>query len=1176
MGFDVETRIRNVTAVLGPTNTGKTHLAIERMLGHETGMIGLPLRLLAREVYDRIVARVGVDRVALITGEEKIRPEGARFYVSTVEAMPREIDVDFLAIDEIQLAADPERGHVFTDRLLHSRGKLETLLLGAQTMRDCIGDLVSGANFISRPRLSKLTYSGQKKITRLPARTAVVAFSASEVYQIAELIRRQQGGAAVVMGALSPRTRNAQVALYQSGDVDYLVATDAIGMGLNLDVNHVAFASTRKFDGYNFRQLTAAELAQIAGRAGRHMNDGTFGVTGDVEPFDQDIIDRLENHTFDPVRTLQWRARSLDFSSVHALKESLRQLPPEGRLQRARTADDVEALENVSVDRELTELIRGPAHVSLLWDVCQIPDYRKISTQNHAELVSTVFKFLRTGDERIPEDWLAKQIEQSDRTDGDIDTLATRISHIRTWTFVSNRSQWLKDPLHWQGRTRDIEDALSDALHEQLTQRFIDKRTSALMKGMRAKEDLNADIGDDGAINVEGHFVGRLKGFRFIPDTSQQGEGIHGKAARHAAAQVLAKELAMRVRRVSSAKNDAFKLTRAGRIVWRDQEIARLEAGENSLAPQLVVISDEHLPATDRDKVHERLTQWLADTVADKAQALAEIAKAEDIQGLARGIAFRLVEGFGSLKREDVAEELKTLDQPARAQLRKYGVRFGAFNIYFPQMMKPGPAELALSLWILKHGAASGLDPESLPAPPRPGLTSVPTDPKVPEAFYRASGYHVCGPRAVRMDIIERLADMIRPLIAWRQKDNPNATPPRGSTGDGGFLVLPEMLSILGCSGDELGLVLKSLGFWNERRPKRKPAPKPAVAAVAPPVTATESGSEAGAQVTAGPEAAAATDIPAETAPEVVGATENAALAAGEVVSVPEEAPVTVEESAGTDIAASGTASEVPAAEPAEPVVVADSAGAPAGEVGTADVKVAQPAAGEQPEMEDVWRPRRHRREDRPEHHGQRRDHQRGRRDRQGQGQGHNQGQNQGQGEGQRRGGPRQGDRPWRDRRPGGQPQPGATAEGATSPESPTGEAVAADQQARERGRGNDRPERGDRPDRGPRPQHGHGHGKPGQGGRPGQGRPGQGGSGQGGPQWRDRDRDRGGQSQGGHRDRDRDRERLPKVVSVGPGGPNQGKGGQGKQRTTADPDSPFAKLGALKAELEKRTQGGS
>ena len=548
MSLDLASRIRNVTAVLGPTNTGKTHLAIERMLGHDSGLIGLPLRLLAREVYDKIAARVGTGAVALITGEEKIKPERPRYYVCTVEAMPRSADVDFLAIDEVQLAADPERGHVFTDRLLHVRGRQETLLLGAQTMRDAISDLIPGANFISRPRLSKLTYAGEKKITRLPTRTALVAFSASEVYAIAELIRRQRGGAAVVLGALSPRTRNAQVALYQSGDVDFLVATDAIGMGLNLDVDHVAFAGTRKYDGQVHRELTAGELGQIAGRAGRHMNDGTFGVTGAVEAFSSDLIDRLETHTFEPVKSLQWRNRALDFASLDRLRESLREAPREGRLTRARTADDTLALETVCHDREVTAFAVSRSAVSRLWDVCQVPDYRKISSQNHAELVATLYKFLMGPEERIPQDWFAEQVGLADRTDGDIDTLANRIAHVRTWTFVSNRGDWLADPEHWQERTRAIEDSLSDALHEQLTQRFVDRRTSALMKGLKEKDELHADIAEDGAVHVEKHFVGRLLGFRFFPDA--QAEGIHGRAARNAATRILARELDMRVRRV--------------------------------------------------------------------------------------------------------------------------------------------------------------------------------------------------------------------------------------------------------------------------------------------------------------------------------------------------------------------------------------------------------------------------------------------------------------------------------------------------------------------------------------------------------------------------------------------------------------------------------------------------
>lgn len=942
MGSDFEARIRNVTAVLGPTNTGKTHLAIERMLGHESGMIGLPLRLLAREVYDKVAQRVGAEKVALVTGEEKIKPDRARYWVATVEAMPRDVDVDFLAIDEVQLASDPERGHVFTDRLLHARGRHETLLLGAQTMSGAIGDLIPGANFISRPRLSKLTYAGEKKITRLPQRTAVVAFSASEVYAIAELIRRQRGGTAVVLGALSPRTRNAQVALYQSGDVDFLVATDAIGMGLNLDVDHVAFSAVRKFDGQSFRNLTPSEIAQIAGRAGRHMNDGSFGVTGACEPFDADLVERIETHMFEPVRVLQWRNRDLDFRSLDRLRESLRELPSEQRLTRARMADDVLALETVSDDREIRDFAQGAAAVERLWEVCQIPDYRKISSQNHAELVGTLYKDLMGPEGVVSEDWFAKQVALADRTDGDIDTLANRLAHIRTWTFVSNRADWLKDPGHWQGRTRAIEDQLSDALHECLTQRFVDRRTSALMKGMRDKEELQAEIAEDGAIHVEKHYVGRLKGFRFSPET--QSEGIHGKAARNAAAHVLTGELGMRARRVAAAQVDAFKLSRAGEIHWRGEAIARLEATDDPLKPAVVLLADEHLQAADREKVQARLNTWIGELVGDKLKPLIELSSAEDVTGLARGIAFRLAEGFGALKREMVTEEIKSLDQSARAQLRKYGVRFGAFNIYFPQLLKPAAAELVLALWALKNVASAGLQPDQLPEPPRAGLTSVAADPVVPEAFYRACGYHVCGPRAVRFDMLERLADLIRPLLAWRRNRSPDSQPPAGSTGDGGFTTTPEMMSILGCSPDELGKVLKALGFRLERRPIR-----PSETSLSPAV-----GMVVG-SVTTAAAAEVATDAGIDGAPS---ADTMAEASAG-----PEAAPCEEGTAAPETVAEQGAHERADAPEP-----------------GAAEVAHAAGPAGEEPHYEEIWRPRRHHRGESGEQGGHRERGQRGRR----------------------------------------------------------------------------------------------------------------------------------------------------------------------------------------------------
>ncbi len=814
---------RHVTAVLGPTNTGKTHLAIERMLGHESGLIGLPLRLLAREIYDKIVARIGPRDVALITGEEKIKPERPRYYVCTVEAMPRDVDVDFLAVDEIQLAADPDRGHVFTDRLFHARGMSETLLLGAQTMGDAIRELIPGANFIARPRLSKLTYSGQKKITRLQSRSAIVAFSATDVYAIAELIRRQRGGAAVVLGALSPRTRNAQVGLYQSGEVDFLVATDAIGMGLNLDVDHIAFAGTRKFDGRTHRDLTPAELAQIAGRAGRHLNDGTFGVTADVEPFDQELVNKLENHDFEPVKVLQWRNTQLDFDSVDRLKDSLRQVPNNARLARARSADDLDALDAATNDPRIAGLATAPAAVKRLWEVCQIPDYRKVGSSTHAELVATLYQHIMSDEGLIPEDWFAGQVEQADRIDGDIDTLSNRIAHIRTWTFVSNRREWLKDPDHWQAKTREIEDRLSDALHEQLTQRFVDKRTSVLMKSMRDKESLFAEIEKDGRVVVEKHYVGKLEGFCFTPDLAAA--GVHGKAARNAAAKVLVHELAARSDRLAAAPDTAFTLTREGQIIWENQEIGRLAAGEDPLKPNFALFSDEHLAAIDKENITKRIETWLAHHIEVRLKPLVEIAKAEEITGLARGIAFRLRENFGVLKRDTVADEVKSLDQDSRAQLRKYGVRFGAHHIYFPLLLKPAAADLLLLFWLLKHGSEHTLTSASISESPRQGLTSVPRNAAAPDEFYRAAGFGVCGPRAVRVDMLERLADIIRPLTAWKPTET-NTEPPLGAAGGGAFKIRPEMMSIMGCSGEELGAILESLGFRREKRPARRPAPQ--------------------------------------------------------------------------------------------------------------------------------------------------------------------------------------------------------------------------------------------------------------------------------------------------------------------------------------------------------------
>jgi ATP-dependent RNA helicase SUPV3L1/SUV3 len=827
---DRELRARGsgVTAVLGPTNTGKTHLAIERMLAHSSGLIGLPLRLLAREVYNRAVERVGADAVALVTGEEKIKPPNPRFWVATVEAMPRELDVAFLAVDEIQLAADFERGHVFTDRMLHRRGREETLMLGAATMRPIVERLLPGASIVSRPRLSRLTFSGEKKLTRLPRRSAIVAFSADEVYAIAELIRRQRGGAAVVLGALSPRTRNAQVELYQSGEVDYLVATDAIGMGLNLDVDHVAFASDRKFDGYQFRKLSPSELAQIAGRAGRATRDGSFGTSGRCPPFETELVQALESHTFEPVRLVQWRNSDLDFSSVGALQAALAMAPNESALARAPIAEDILVLDHAARDDDVRAWTRTHADVERLWDVCQLPDYRKIAPANHAELVVTLYGFLQR-DGAIQTDWFAHQVALADRTDGDIDTLSTRIAHIRTWTFAANRPDWLADPEHWQGVTRAVEDRLSDALHERLTERFVDRRTSVLMRRLRENATLEPDFNKTGDVVVEGHLIGRLDGFVFVADASSGGS--EAKALQNAAQKALAGEISARAVRLAEAPDDQFVLAADGTLRWIGAAVGKLQASEELLRPRIRIIADEHLTGAPRESVEARLNAWLKAHIEKLLGPLAELAAASDVTGIARGVAFQLVEALGVLDRTQVADQVKALDQPARATLRKYGVRFGAYHIYVPALLKPAPRRLATQLWTLRHDGTDGKVLDELLHLAGSGRTSIGADPAFDPTLYRTTGYRVCGARAVRVDILERLADLIRPALAWRE-DAPGPRPPGAVTG-GGFTVVNTMTSLIGASGEDFASILRALGYRMERRPKPPEPPLPPAGAAA-------------------------------------------------------------------------------------------------------------------------------------------------------------------------------------------------------------------------------------------------------------------------------------------------------------------------------------------------------
>jgi ATP-dependent RNA helicase SUPV3L1/SUV3 len=974
-----------VTAVLGPTNTGKTHLAIERMLAHSSGVIGLPLRLLAREVYNKIADRAGAESVALITGEEKIKPKNPRYWVSTVEAMPRDLDVSFLAVDEIQIAADLERGHVFTDRILHRRGRDETLLLGAATMRPIIERLLPGASIITRPRLSQLEFAGDRKITRQPRRTAIVAFSADEVYAIAELIRRQHGGAAVVLGSLSPRTRNAQVAMFQNGDVDYLVATDAVGMGLNLDVDHVAFASDRKYDGYQFRRLNPSEFAQIAGRAGRATRNGTFGTTGRCAPFEPELVNALQNHTFDSVKMLQWRNSKLDFASLGSLQVSLALSPGHEALTRAPIAEDLRVLDHAARDGEVRDMAHGASAVERLWDACQIPDYRRLAPAAHAELVTTLYGFLMKKG-RIPDAWFAAQVDQADRVTGDIDTLSGRIAQIRTWTFVANRPDWLYDPEHWQGIAREVENKLSDALHERLTERFVDRRTSVLMRRLRENSVLNTEIGKTGEVIVEGHAIGRLDGFTFAPDAAEAGSDA--KALQAAAQQVLASEIDARATKLSTAPDDQFVLASDGTIRWTGDAVAKLVAADDALHPRIRIIADDRLAGASREAVQARLDLWLKTHIEKLLGPLFGLSKAEDITGIGRGIAFQLVEALGVLERAKISAEMKDLDQASRATLRKYGVRFGAYHIYFPGLLKPAARALASLLWAEKQ---DNVDMSALSGAQHlasSGRTSFPVDKALHRDAYRVLGYRQCGERAVRVDILERLADLIRPALAWRETSP--GEKPTGAFDGRGFVVTQAMTSLTGSAGEDFASILRALGYRMEKRPPLPPKPAPEVvvetiAAEAPPV-------EASAETTA--------ETPAEeVAAEVPVASEPASSASllPSVTPVPEASeevapadttpaePTPAEPTPAETTPAEAAIADAPPEQEAEPTISAAEAASEAATASEAPLEAEAPAesadatsaeakpetksdAPAEPQLVEVWRPGGRSDERRPHH----------------------------------------------------------------------------------------------------------------------------------------------------------------------------------------------------------------
>ena len=823
-----------ISVILGPTNTGKTYKAIERMLGHESGMIGFPLRLLARENYDRIAERVGKGAVALITGEEKIVPPNARYFCCTVEAMPLERSVAFLAVDEIQLAGDKERGHVFTDRLFYARGKSETMFMGAETIRPFIKRLLPEAMIETRPRLSRLSYGGVRKVTRLQRRSAIVAFSASDVYALAETVRRQRGGCGIVMGALSPRTRNKQVEMYQNGDVDFLIATDAIGMGLNMDIHHVALASDMKFDGRYMRRLVPQEIAQIAGRAGRHTRDGTFGLTDGVEPLEPEEIMAIENHQFPPLRGLYWRARDLDFSTPRALVHSLEAPPPMPFLQRQAEGTDHQTLAAMADTQIVKELANSPGRVRLLWDVASVPDFRNMMTDHHTTMLTRIYQNLATKGV-LDRDWVAGQLRHLDRLDGDIDTIMMRIAHIRTWTYITHRSGWTDAPEEWQDLARNIEDRLSDELHNQLTQKFVDKRAAHLSRKLKEQVSLTASVKLDGTVLVEGEEVGRLDGFTFTPDISDSDEKAMILAA---ARKGLPEEIERRVRAVLASADEAFKLQADGTILWREAMLAKCLKSDNPYAPR-IVMADAELVSTDQmARMQERVEAFMKDHVAfilgpllalenppamvpattpqkatqadeasapsaDASQAPAE---AVALSGVAKGIAYQLFESFGTMPTQKVGASLKELSETDRPQLARLGIRLGVEAIYMAEMLKPASIKMRAVLWSIYHNDF----PED--GPPPEGRVSINAIDGVADAYWLVTGYRRLGTKVMRVDMVERVSALVR-----------------SAARNGAFKMTDDMLSLAGVSRDEMKAMILDLGCKIVSEEPSEDPEKPAV-----------------------------------------------------------------------------------------------------------------------------------------------------------------------------------------------------------------------------------------------------------------------------------------------------------------------------------------------------------
>jgi len=782
-----------IVAVLGPTNTGKTHLAVERMLGHASGMIGLPLRLLAREIYERVVKHRGANAVALITGEEKIIPPRPHYWVCTVEAMPLEREVEFLAVDEIQLVADPERGHVFTNRMLHARGRFETMFLGAGTMTPLMKRLIPDIEIVTRERLSQLTYAGSKKLTRLPRRSAIVAFSTEQVYAIAELIRRQRGGAAVVMGSLSPRTRNAQVALFQSGEVDFLVATDAIGMGLNMDVDHVAFAGMRKFDGRRTRWLHAHEIAQIAGRAGRHIRDGTFGVTGECEELDEDLVEQVVNHSFDPVHNAEWRNARLDFDTLPDLLRSLVQTPNRGGLKLTTPALDETLLRRAMQDDEIKTISRSRGTIMRLWECCQLPDFQKTTLDEHARLSRDIFHALTGKRGRLTDDWIGPRFAELDRDDGQIDQLSARLSGVRTLAYIAARPDWLDQAQGWRDQTRALEDRLSDVLHDRLTARFVDRKTTALMRSLHDRADTMAEVATDGTVTVDGEVVGHLEGVRFAVETlgsAPFSTKLADRTLKAAALKAVTPEIARRLGRLAADPDEAFNVTPEGDVIWSGALAARI-TNADPFSPRVRLIGELGSQAV-RDRAQRRIEAWLASEAGRALRDLRRLKQAIEnggLKGLPRGIAFRLLEAGGVIDRRDVERDLAALSQAERRTIKTFAIKVGAHSVWLPGVLKGRGRVLAQAFAANEPFRSTGQ-----------GLLLMP-EPVPSVRALSAFGRRAVGRWSAPVELLERLAELKQ---AAGKAD-----------------IATEALDVLGLKPSEAGALLSGLKPTRAQQPDR-------------------------------------------------------------------------------------------------------------------------------------------------------------------------------------------------------------------------------------------------------------------------------------------------------------------------------------------------------------------